>query len=504
MFTTLGAAGDQGISLRLTAQSPKTFTVGWDPPAGVIGYIFVADGKRVSWTLDPSRAQARFWHASRKVEVQPIVPLGSATWQPRLRTASQGIAPQSVSVGSASEIPSLGLGLAGETRKTVTLAWTPPDGAVGYLFYVDGKLVSWTLSGDRSQATFWKDVDHLEVRPIATLPAGVWQADGDGADSSDASGGTTAGSAPVAAPTVSEPTPAPAPAPTPTTTPSAPAPAPTPTPAAPAPAPTPAPAVAAPAPAPSTPAPAPAPSTPAPAPSPAPAPAAPASGTDARRDYETGDFEQWDCGLQQKTGGRATIVTSPVRQGRYAARIEVRAGDTNVAGSGSAGERTEALSCQQFGEGQEQWWAWSTMFDNGFAANDDPWNIFTQFHNSGTTGSTVSFVVQRDTLKFQAFGGNLSSPDSKGWTLGPKVNGRWHDFVFHVKWSSSSSVGFVEIWLDGSKVVPLTNVATLYNGQTVYLKQGLYRNAQSNTAVLYFDGLRRGTSYASVAAEFGG
>ena len=38
----------------------------------------------------------------------------------------------------------------------------------------------------------------------------------------------------------------------------------------------------------------------------------------------------------------------------------------------------------------------------------------------------------------------------------------------------------------------------------MYLKQGYYRSGQSNVAVIYDDGMRQGTSYADVAAEFPG
>ena len=222
-----------------------------------------------------------------------------------------------------------------------------------------------------------------------------------------------------------------------------------------------------------------------------------------RGDYESQDLSQWECGVQEKVSGRATIVSSPVRQGRYAARYEVRPGDNNVAGSGS-GERAEALSCRSFGEGEEQWWAWSTMFASDFSAANSTWNAITQWHNSGTAGGTLGFVVVRNELRFQSFGGTPSSPTFRSCKVADRTNGVWYDFVFHVKWSSSASVGFVEVWVNGNKVVELAGTPTLYNGQGVYLKQGYYRAAQPNVAVIYHDGMRQGTSYADVAAEFPG
>ena len=217
-----------------------------------------------------------------------------------------------------------------------------------------------------------------------------------------------------------------------------------------------------------------------------------------RGDYETGDFSQWDCGVQEKVAGRASIVTSPVRQGKYAARYEVRPGDTNVAGSGN-GERTEALSCRSPQDGEEQWWGWSTMFASDFSASKSTWNSFTQWHNSGTSGGTLGFVVVGKELRFQSFGGNPSSPAFRSCKIADRTNGKWYDFVFHVKWSSSANVGFAEVWVNGTKVVELMNTPTLYTGQGVYPKQGYYRQGQPNVGVIYYDGMRQGTSFADVA-----
>ena len=224
-----------------------------------------------------------------------------------------------------------------------------------------------------------------------------------------------------------------------------------------------------------------------------------------RGDYEPGNFSQWSLGLQQKVDGRATIVASPNRQGRYAARYEVDPGDNNVFGSGT-GERTEAVTSQALTDGydgHENWYAWSTMFAPGFVSNTSTWNAFTQFHQTGSTGQATQFDVMGNTLGFLSWGGDFNNPTSCRATLDTnKQNGVWYDFVFHVKWSADPSVGFFEIFENGKVVVPLTHCPTLYSGQGVYLKQGYYRNAQPSTAVVYDDGTRRGSSYQDVIADF--
>jgi hypothetical protein len=229
-----------------------------------------------------------------------------------------------------------------------------------------------------------------------------------------------------------------------------------------------------------------------------------------RGDYETGDFSQWTYGVQQKTPSRATVVQSveggSPRQGRYAARFEVDSGDSNVGGSGS-GERDEALiptALTGAGEGVEQWWAWSTYFPSDFTTGDGMWNFFTQFHHTGESGqSNIEFTVKdNSSLVMISNSGNASQPSERDFTLGPLVKGHWADFVFHVRWSSDSSVGFVQVFLNGAQVVSQTSIGTLYSGQGVYLKQGFYRAACSCTTVVYQDGMRRGSSYGDVVADF--
>ena len=229
-----------------------------------------------------------------------------------------------------------------------------------------------------------------------------------------------------------------------------------------------------------------------------------------RGDYETGDFNQWTLGVQAKDPSRATIVTSvaggPPRQGQYAARIEVDAGDSQVAGSGQ-GERTEALlgsALTGATEGADQWWAWSTYFPSDFTTGLGMWNFFTQFHHTGSSGqSNIEFTVKdNSSLVLISNSGDPAQPSEHDYSLSPLLRGRWSDFVFHVRWSSDPSVGFIEAYVNGVQVVPHTATATMYPGQSVYLKQGFYRAACSCTSVLYQDGMRRGSSYSDVVSEF--
>ena len=48
------------MELRKVAETAATITLGWDPVDGADGYLFYADGKRVSKTFDPKRRTVKF------------------------------------------------------------------------------------------------------------------------------------------------------------------------------------------------------------------------------------------------------------------------------------------------------------------------------------------------------------------------------------------------------------------------------------------------------------
>ena len=103
-------------------------------------------------------------------------------------------------------------------------------------------------------------------------------------------------------------------------------------------------------------------------------------------DFETGNVTQWS-GVFEMQAGRVSVVESPVRQGRYAARFEVRAGD-HVNGWG--GERALLYTTPDVAGIREGWnrsSSSSTYFAPGFRPVSDPrwprWNIFAERHHTG-------------------------------------------------------------------------------------------------------------------------
>ncbi len=214
-------------------------------------------------------------------------------------------------------------------------------------------------------------------------------------------------------------------------------------------------------------------------------------------DFESPTRDLWSA-PQAREEGRVTLVRDvegePPRRGSMAARFEVRSGDSDVAGSGE-GERAEVFLDELRTDAQSgtQWWAWSTYFPQDFEAPSGEWNVFTQFHNSGSDGqANVHFDVRDgEAIGLRVMGGDASSPSRRDFVLAPLERGRWYDFVFHVGWSAKDD-GFVEVYVDGKLAVSKVHTPTLYDGQSVYLKQGYYRAAyERSSTVVYHDGARR-------------
>lgn len=234
-------------------------------------------------------------------------------------------------------------------------------------------------------------------------------------------------------------------------------------------------------------------------------------------DFETGNTIQYSFGsaspggaggYQCKTsdGSRGRVVSRsagyPVRLGNYSSRQHVEPGDNNVAGS-NQGERCDILrSGIGAEEGNEMWYAWSTYFPSDY--NPTPgsgWNLFADWHNSGSGQANQNFEYNTSrnpaVLEVRTYGG-CQNCNVRTWTLGTLTKNQWYDFVQHIKWSSDSNVGFLEMWINGQNVVPFTRMATLYTGQGAYLKLANYRAPGGAASTIFHDEARAGRTRADV------
>ncbi len=205
-------------------------------------------------------------------------------------------------------------------------------------------------------------------------------------------------------------------------------------------------------------------------------------------DFETGDLGQYSS-LQRVGADRLLVVQSPVRQGRYALKATVRQGDDPI---NSSGNRNELVYEGREQEGAEYYYRWQVMFAPDFPSVRT-WQVFTQWHHEGCCGSPpVEFFVYGEELR-------LTLTDSVTPWRAKLERGVWQDFIFHVKWSPDPGVGFVELWHNGQLVLPRYLHATMYPGDGIYLKLGLYRSdTVQPVGVVYHDGFVQATRLQDV------
>lgn len=215
-------------------------------------------------------------------------------------------------------------------------------------------------------------------------------------------------------------------------------------------------------------------------------------------DFDGGDLGQWPTVLR-RSPDRLTRVTSPVREGGYAARFTAYDGDL------PDNPRAQLNGPLIHRQGDEQYIGWSTYFPRQFPAiPSGGWFVFFQFHGPPYSDSPrLGFGVAPDGRI------ELRRDDVYGydrvWSQ-QLARGRWIDFTARVKWSKDPSVGFVELWVDA---VPQSfaggqkrlGMATVQSDQTAVQPIATnYRKLGSIQApvTLLHDAVKVGTTYAAV------
>lgn len=169
-----------------------------------------------------------------------------------------------------------------------------------------------------------------------------------------------------------------------------------------------------------------------------------------------------------------------------AARFEVRNGDIPSFGGG---ERSEVRASGTFDvrSGMESWYSWSMRL--GDAGGTFPavsgWGLIVMQWHSDEGSPPLSIHAENGYI-------SLQNDRSGGYTKNvcPIDPGVWHDYVLHVKWSSSSS-GLMEMWRDGQKFTSY-NAANCVGSESNYLKAGIYRDAvHTNTHVVWHDSIKQ-------------
>jgi hypothetical protein len=182
-----------------------------------------------------------------------------------------------------------------------------------------------------------------------------------------------------------------------------------------------------------------------------------------RGDFETGTTDQWRGA--PKTGS-VKVVTDPVREGKYALRID----GTNAARRGNR-DRIEFQHQPQppgTAEGTERYFGWSVFLPKKLT---DDSHALGYFETRNTWRQLMSFEAHGEDIVY-----STRVPYARHWTgTGKLTPGRWHDFAVHVLWSRDPAQGFVEVWFDGKQVVTRAMTATLLDENVAFFQLGLMR-----------------------------
>lgn len=226
-------------------------------------------------------------------------------------------------------------------------------------------------------------------------------------------------------------------------------------------------------------------------------------------DARTGDLSQWSA-VHAARPEAVRVVDAPTRNG-YDKAIEfsVQQGDFTF---GSETENRAEVVAQapltQATEGTEQWYAWSMLIEEAPDLQPDEWLLLTQWHQDSEAcpPNVGLYVVPGEDgprLRLSVRGGDLDVADCQpgnreAYDLGPLLIGTWQDLRLRVVWSADPDVGQFTVHRDGEQVLEAVSVANLYDGQGVYLKQGIYRSASDDDFSMHITGTVRGSSPASV------
>lgn len=219
-------------------------------------------------------------------------------------------------------------------------------------------------------------------------------------------------------------------------------------------------------------------------------------------DFETGSLSQ--LALQKAREDSLTLVTTPVRAGKFAAKTLLRASDPEVNG-GQRAEFSDGRKITKIEMEKDYWYGLSIFVPEDFKAPEKSNAVLFQWHTQqGGPSPVLSIRVNGDGWLIN---GNATEKRRVLARL-PLIKGRWTDWVVHARWSAKED-GFWTIWKDGVEVVKEKDIITQYpEALGPYAKFGQYHSVDETTPqnTVYFDEYRvagPGGSYELVAPSGG-
>ncbi len=200
-------------------------------------------------------------------------------------------------------------------------------------------------------------------------------------------------------------------------------------------------------------------------------------------DYETGSFSQWSGGTQSEGGGSSSIVTSPVRQGTYAAKFNLPSGSGRRA---EVYDSTAGSTKQVAGETRTYCFSKRPGLMYQTESRDGPHEEVIQWKGEGTGGGPVNLQIQAGVYGVDpGIGTGITR-----MTACPLNPGQWTDFEVTIK-TSLSATGSVLVKCNGNLGLSRTGIQTMNTGTTFnYLKEGIYGGTTTAAREVHADGMK--------------
>lgn len=202
-------------------------------------------------------------------------------------------------------------------------------------------------------------------------------------------------------------------------------------------------------------------------------------------DFETGDLTQ--LRIQQGSPDAVTLVTSPVRAGKHAAKMLLRASDPEVA----KGKRAEFIDdLAQIQMDTEYWYGLSLYLPDEFKPPQKRDAVLFQWHTqAGGPSPVLAIRVQGD--EWVITSDAIPGGKRRRMKRLPMQKDVWTDWVVHVRWASDAT-GFWTLWKDGVEVVSEKDIITQYpEKEGPYAKFGQYHSVDETAQnVIYVDEYR--------------
>jgi len=177
--------------------------------------------------------------------------------------------------------------------------------------------------------------------------------------------------------------------------------------------------------------------------------------------------------IQTANLSRISVGQAPSAAGGIYLFCQVLNGDVALNVGGCRTELIASLPQYLQTEGQMRRYTWKTLFPSALYKPDSPWQVFTQWHHDGGTGTPpIQLEIHGSTARLRVMG---DLPDEwVPWSAPLMLD---HEYAFDLTLAASQdpAKGGIALSVDGQVICAMTAHRTMLDTHLT-LKQGIYRH----------------------------